>query len=130
VFVTQLNAVTKAALHPITRVLLAAPEPGPVTLALGVRLLHAEQISPASELPDLGPAFRATEASATPAQRPALRRLQPTVESLIVDEATRAFRRPLVGSAIFALLVLPVLALRGLVTRRRPPVAGASLDAT
>ena len=129
IFVNQLNAVTRQALHPITRAILRAPEPTSLKLALGVRLLHAEQISPASELPDLGPAFRTTEASAAPAQRPALRRLQPTVETLIVNEATHAVRRPLVGCAIFALLALPVLLVRMGVTRRRP-VGGASLDAT
>jgi MFS family permease len=119
IFVTQLNAVEKHALPPIARALLRAPVPGSVQLQLGVGLLHAETIAPASELPDLTPPFAAAEARSDPASRRALARLKPAVETIIVNEATRAFRRPLVGSAIFSLLVLPVLAARRWVTRRR-----------
>lgn len=120
IFVGQLNRVPRRALPPITRAILTAPAPTPVKLALGLRLLAAEHAAPPSALPDLGPPFTATEAAADPATRAALRRLRPVVHSLIVSAATRAFRTPLLVCAIFALLVLPALALRAGIARARP----------
>jgi MFS family permease len=119
IFVTQLNAVSKRALPPIAKALLRAPAPNATKLQLGVGLLHAEAIAPASELPNLNPPFAAAEARSDPATRRTLTRLEPYIETVVVNEATRAFRRPLVGSAIFSLLVLPVLLARRWVTRRR-----------
>jgi predicted MFS family arabinose efflux permease len=119
IFVTQLNAVQKRALPPIAKAILRTPVPSSLQLQLGVGLLHAEAIAPASELPDLTPPFAAAEARSDPASRRALARLKPDVQTIIVNEATRAFRRPLVGSAIFSLLVLPVLLARRRMTRRR-----------
>jgi hypothetical protein len=83
-------------------------------LILGERLLQAEKTAPQTELPDLGPAFRAAARVAGPSSLPPLHRLHRTVQTLVINAATRAFRWPLLVCAIFAALVLPLLGLRRL----------------
>jgi MFS family permease len=114
IFVNQISKAPARAEGPIVQEIVRNPVPVQVKLILGERLLQAEKTAPQTELPDLGPAFRAAARVAGPSSLPPLHRLHRTVQTLVINAATRAFRWPLLVCAIFAALVLPLLGLRRL----------------
>ena len=81
-------------------------------------LLKAYAGTPQGRLPDLDTAF-ANVARADPSQAGELETIQEEVESIIERAATSSFQRPLRYSALFALLVVPVLAIRFFYNTRR-----------
>jgi MFS family permease len=117
IFVNQLNGTSNRATPPITRAVLGAPIPILDKVALGAGLLAANAHAPQAQLPDIGPAFAHVADPANPAERGQLVLLRVTVGSLIQRAATRSFRSPLLYCALFALLVVPLLGLRGLLRR-------------
>jgi MFS family permease len=121
IFVHQLGEVQSHAKPRLTAVISHSGLSAPVQLALGIGLQHAADSAPASELPDIHPAFADIErfdlfgvlGGST------LQDLEPKLESVIRDAATRAFRAPLRGAAAFALLALIVVIVPLPQSRRR-----------
>jgi MFS family permease len=111
IFVNQLNGASDRAIPPITRAVLGRPIPLAAKIELGAGLLAADSHAPPSQLPDIAPAFSRVADHAGPTERAQLGPLQVRVASLIQRAATRSFRAPLLYCALFALLVLPLLAL-------------------
>ena len=111
--------------------LFASPLDNGTKLALGVRMLAIYNKTPGGQLPDLDPAFAATRQGASPQTRAALGPLQTSIEGEIERVVTHSFRRSLLFSAVFALLVLPVLAMVWVTERRRrgPPAGEAPGEA-
>ena len=123
VFSTRLNAVTsdQTPEHKALAALIASPLPGATKLALGVRLEAALASAGQTNVPNVRPAFDQTAQTATPAVRLQLAVLERQMVGFVHEaqrKLTRAFRRPFLYAAIFALAVLPVLAL-GVFQRRR-----------
>jgi MFS family permease len=114
IFVNQINKAPSRAEGPIVHRIIASPVSLQVKLVLGEHLLQAEKAAPETELPDLGPSFQTAAKLAGPSSQPTLQRLHKTVQTLVVNAATRAFRWPLLVCALFAALVLPLLGLRRL----------------
>jgi MFS family permease len=111
IFVHQLGEVQSRAKPRVTALVRHSGLSTPVQLALGAGIQHAVDSAPASELPDIHPAFADVErfdlfgvlgGSKLPD-------LQTKLESVIRGAATRAFREPLRGAAAFALLALIVV---------------------
>jgi MFS family permease len=125
VFVDGLNTAPKEAFPEATRAVLGAPLPTGQKLALAPGLIGAYKNTPQSELPNLHPAFAKVEATATPAQRVQLAALERRLNVIIQHAATGAFKKPLRYGALFALVVLPLLALRLWYVRRREHGVGA-----
>ena len=123
-FVSDLKAVPKKAIPEVANAIIANPIPTPMKLELGVRLLATYNSTPQAQLPDLGPPFSAVSAKANGPQRSQLADLHANIDSTIETKVTGAFQRALLFSALFALLVLPVLAVELVLGRRRP----ASVD--
>ena len=123
-FVSDLKAVPKKAIPEVANAIIANPIPTPMKLELGVRLLATYNSTPQAQLPDLGPPFSAVSAKANGPQRSQLADLHADIDSTIETKVTGAFQRALLFSALFALLVLPVLAVELVLGRRRP----ASVD--
>jgi MFS family permease len=123
IFVNQLNAAPNRAIPPITQAVLGARIPIVLKIRLAAGLLAANAHAPQSQLPDIGPTFAHVAAQASPADRGQLVLLRVSVGSLIQQAATRSFRRPMLYCALFALLVLPLLALRAARQRRSRPSA-------
>jgi MFS family permease len=119
VFVDELNAARKRAIPPIAGAVLAAPVPTELKAQLAGGLLAADANAPQSRLPDIGPSFAQVAAQASAPTRAQLALLKARVQSLIQHAATRSFRRPLLYCALFALLVIPLLALRLLRSARK-----------
>jgi predicted MFS family arabinose efflux permease len=113
IFVNQLNGTSNRAIPPITRAVLGAQIPLAAKVELGAGLLAANAHAPPSQLPDIGPAFAHVADQASPAERGQLALLKVGVGSLIQRAATRSFRPPLLYCALFELLVIPLLGLRG-----------------
>jgi hypothetical protein len=88
---------------------------------VGARMLAIYKDSPESKRPDFDPAFAAVRGTASPADRVKLDALHAEVDRVVERAATHAFHRPLRISALFAILVLPVLGLQALLRRRRSP---------
>jgi MFS family permease len=131
IFVHDLDAAPKKALPKVASTLFASPLDNGTKLALGVRMLAIYNRTPGGQLPDLDPAFAATRQGASPQTRAALGPLQTSIEGEIERVVTHSFRRSLLFSAVFALLVLPVLTMVWVTGRRRrgPPAGEASGDA-
>jgi MFS family permease len=123
VFVHELNVAPKRAIAPIAKDVFSAPMPANVKFQLAAGLLAANASAPQSKLPDIGPVFAHLSAQANTSTRTQLASLKVQVKSLIEHAATRAFRKPLLYCALFALVVLPLMALRrwGLDPRRLTP---------
>ena len=131
IFVHDLDAAPKKALPQVASTLFASPLDNGTKLALGVRMLAIYNKTPGGQLPDLDPAFAATRQGASPQTRAALGPLQTSIEAEIERVVTHSFRRSLFFSAVFALLVLPVLAMVWVTERRRrgPPAGEAPGEA-
>jgi MFS family permease len=112
VFVHELSVAPNRAVPQIAKAVLTAPVPTDLKFRLGAGLLAAQAKAPQSQLPDIGPAFAQVSAHADQPTRTELASLKVQVHSLIQRAATRSFRKPLLYCALFALLVLPLLALR------------------
>jgi MFS family permease len=124
-FVDDLNAAPNRAFPPVVAALYGALIPADVRDELGADLLKAYGSTPPASLPDLDPAFDRARADASGSTAAELTVLQRKIESEIERAVTRSFRRSLLFSAGFALLVLPVLGLFHF-RRRRLRVTGAS----
>ncbi len=118
VFVNQLNKAPNKALPAATTAVLAAPMPAALKVRLAPGLLAAYKKAPQSELPDFGPTFAQVSAHATASERGQLNALRSQLDSIVQRAATSAFKVPLRYGAIFAIAVLPLLALRLLYLRR------------
>jgi hypothetical protein len=81
-------------------------------------------------VPRIGPAFSITAAGQSPGVVGRLAALQRRIEAIVQQAVTPAFRWPYVLAALFALLVLPVLALgeRALAARRHGLSGSGTLD--
>jgi predicted MFS family arabinose efflux permease len=119
VFVARLNAAPAAATAQAAGEVIVAPLPDATKLALASRLQAVAAAAPQSRPPDIGPVFRQLEAGAPPAQRAALVALQGRLADIIQRAATEPFRRPFLYGALFALGVLPLLALGHALRLRR-----------
>jgi MFS family permease len=120
-FVDDLGEAAGRALPPVTIALYTAPIPGETRDALIPDLLAAYGNTPEASLPDLDPAFDEARAKADPETAAELTALQGRIENEVERAVTRSFRDSLLWSAGFAALVLPVLALGLVLTRRRRP---------
>ncbi len=112
IFVHQLNAAPQRAIPPITVAVVRAPIPDAFKVELGAGLLIVRQRTPSTQVPDLGPLFDRVGAQAGGSHKAQVGALRRQVDSTIQRAVTRGFRRPLIYCAIFALLVLPLLAIR------------------
>lgn len=127
-FVHDLEAVPKKAIPEVAGAIFGSPIPTPLKIELGAGLLATYNNTPQAQLPDLGPPFSAVREKASGRERRHLAALRETLDSTVENKVTRSFRRSLLFSALFALLVLPVLALELAQARRRP--AGATDTST
>ena len=119
IFVHDLDEAPGRALPPVAAAVIGAPIDNAVKAGLGAALLKSYRQTPQGQLPDLDPAFDQAREQADATTAAQLTELQRTIEDVIEREVTESFRRSLLVSAGFALLVLPLLALR-LVQSRRP----------
>jgi MFS family permease len=121
IVVADLNEASQRAIPSVGQAVAAAPMPATLKSELGSRLLKAYTDTPQGRLPDLGPPFARVSAHANPSTKAALATLRVRLDSTVERAVTHSFRRALLYSALFALLVLPVLALRlGHIGRHRP----------
>ncbi|MHB1570700.1 MAG: MFS transporter, partial [Solirubrobacteraceae bacterium] len=128
VFVHQLNQAPTQALATATTAVLTAPISPRVEASLVPGLLADYRRTPQGELPDFGHTFSRASLHATDAERVAFGRLHRQLDSIVERAVTSAFKLPLRYGAIFALAVLPLLAL-DLISKRwtRPrPLRAAS----
>lgn len=124
IFVSQLNKAPNKALPAATRAVLTAPMPLGLKLSLAPGLIADYKRAPQTQLPDFTPTFARARARATPSEQAALTNLHDQLDSIVQRAATSAFKLPLRYGAIFAIAVLPLLAL-GLIlagNRRRAAV--------
>jgi hypothetical protein len=124
VFVTRLNAVinNQAPVHEAEAAVIVAPLSPAVKGPLIVHLLSALNAAGTTNLPNVDPVFAAAERPAGPADRAQLAILKAKLDAIVAQtqgQLTHSFRRPFAYAAIFALLVLPLLALRRVFARRR-----------
>jgi MFS family permease len=125
VFVNQLSAAPNKAFPEATRAVLGAPLPTSTKLGLAPGLIGAYKKASQSELPNFHPTFVKAEATATPAQRVQLAAVEKQLNAIVQRAATSAFKKPLRYGALFAIAVLPLLALRLWYVRRREQGIGA-----
>jgi MFS family permease len=118
-FVHDLNAAPGTAIPNVTAAVARAPIPSSLKGQLGNELLDAYANTSQASLPDLAPPFAHVERHASVRDQARLGDLQGQLESILQRAATHSFRNSLLFSALFALLVLPVLAVRFLHVRRR-----------
>lgn len=128
VFVHDLDKARGQATPPIAQAVIAAQIPAPLKAQLAGGLITISNNLPPGELPDLAPAFDPVRAKASPADAARLTALQDGITTTIERTVTRSFRRSLLYCALFALLVLPVLALP-LVQLRRRRLSAAEVSA-
>jgi MFS family permease len=124
VFVTRLNSVinSQAPVHEAEAAVIAAPLSPAVKGPLIGHLLSALKAAGTTNLPDVDPVFAAAEPAAGAADRAQLAILKAKLDAIIAQtqaQLTHSFRRPFAYAAIFALLVLPLLALRRVFARSR-----------
>ena len=119
VFVHGLSGASSRAIPPVTRAVVSAPISIVLKLQIGAGLIAANNHASQSQLPDINPTF-AQAAQADPSGAPQLTALRDQVQNLIERAATRAFRRPLLYCALFALLAIPPVALGAWYARRHP----------
>jgi hypothetical protein len=112
VFVHELNTASDRAVSQVAAAVFTAPIPDDLKAQLAAGLLAANANAPQSRLPDIRPAFARVEAQASAPTRAKLVGLRSQVQSQIEHAATHGFRRPLLYCALFALLVIPLLAFR------------------
>jgi predicted MFS family arabinose efflux permease len=125
IFVGDLNAAPQKAIPSVAGAVAAARVPNSVKSELGAELVKAYGATPQGSLPDLGPAFARVRKDAAGSTVRELGALQSELQSTIETTVTHSFRRSLLFSALFALLVLPVLGVRLAYARRHPPRANA-----
>ena len=118
IFVNDLDKAPGRAVPQVAIAIYGSPLPKERKDDLADELFKAYAGTPQGRLPDLDTAF-ANVARADPSQAGELKTIQEEVESIIERAATSSFQRPLRYSALFALLVVPVLAIRFFYTRRR-----------
>jgi predicted MFS family arabinose efflux permease len=112
VLVHELNTASNRAVSQVAAAVIAANIPDDLKAQLATGLLAANASAPQSRLPDIGPPFAQVEAQASAPTRAKLVGLKSQVQSQIEHAATHSFRRPLLYCALFALLVIPLLAFR------------------
>jgi predicted MFS family arabinose efflux permease len=112
VFVHELKTASKRAVPQVAAAVFNAQIPDDLKAQLAAGLLAANANTPQSRLPEIGPPFARVEAQATAPTRGKLVGLKSEVQSQIEHAATHSFRRPLLYCALFALLVIPLLAFR------------------
>jgi MFS family permease len=123
VFVHDLNAAPDRAIPGVTKTLVGAPIPAALKVELTNELLETYRSTPQGRLPDLGPTFARVRTHAGASSAAQLTVLQNQLQSTIERAVTRSFRQALLYSALFALLVLPALALGLAHARRQRPRA-------
>ncbi len=111
VFVHDLQAAPAGAVPPIAIALYSSPIPKPLKDPLAGGMLADFGHAGPAQLPDLQPAFTKAAANQSSVTVSRLAVLKRRIDSIIREQATHAFRRALLFSAVFALLVLAVLAL-------------------
>jgi hypothetical protein len=119
VFVNQVNSNTASAESLATGYVVIAPLPLSTKQDLGQKLIAAVNSAPLSRPPDIAPVFDEFRSQAPASEQAALSTLQRQLQSIIDKAATHAFRRPLLYGAIFALAVLPLLAVGSWLARSR-----------
>jgi predicted MFS family arabinose efflux permease len=112
VFVHELNAASDRAVSQVAAAVFTAQIPDDLKAQLAAGLLAANANAPRSRLPDIRPAFARVEAQTSAPTRAKLVGLRSQVQSQIERAATHSFRGPLLYCALFALLVIPLLAFR------------------
>jgi MFS family permease len=122
-FVHDLNAAPQSAIPSVGAAVAAAPIPTAVKRELADELLKTYSNTPQGGLPDLGPPFARVGKHASGPTAARLTVLRNQLQSTIEAAVTASFQRALLCSALFALLALPVLALRLAYVRRKPPRA-------
>jgi hypothetical protein len=112
VFAHQVTKVQndKAPVAQATAAVVTADLPIITKFALGSRLVTAYRSTGAADVPRVGPAFAATAAGQSPSVQRRLAALEQRIEEIVQRAVTPAFRWPYALAALFALLVLPVLA--------------------
>ena len=111
IFVNQLKAVSDPATRLATTAVVSAPISTSTKLELARTLPAAVAAAPQSELPNLTPSFQQAAAGKGPAERAQLAALEGRLNVIIQRAATHAFKRPMQFAALFAILVLPLLAI-------------------
>jgi predicted MFS family arabinose efflux permease len=112
VLVHELNTASSRAVPQVAAAVFTTQIPDDLKAQLAAGLLAANANTPQGRLPDIGPAFARVGARASARTRGKLVGLESEVQSQIEHAATHSFRRPLLFCALFALLVIPLLALR------------------
>jgi predicted MFS family arabinose efflux permease len=112
VFVHELNTASDRAVPQVAAAVFTAQIPDDLKAQLATGLLAANANASQSRLPDIGPPFARVEANASAPTRGKLVALKSELRSQIERAATHSFRRPLLYCALFALLVVPLLAFR------------------
>jgi MFS family permease len=113
VFVHDLDHAPKRAFPGLAKAIYGAPMSTPVKDQVTKEMLNSYGQTPPAHLPDFGPAFAAVRAKLHP-DAPTVRTLavvHDRVDAVVERAATRSFRRSLRYCALFALAVLPVVAL-------------------
>ena len=113
VFVNDINAAPNKAIPAVAISVYGSPLPKAVKNDVATQLLKVYKQTPQAQLPDLGPPFAAVAAQdhLTPADARTLAKVQASVHADVERAGTTAFHRALRYSSLFALAVLPVLAL-------------------
>jgi hypothetical protein len=113
VFVHDLDNAPSRALPSLAKAIYGAPMSTPVKEDVTKQMLVAYSKTPPAHLPDFGPAFDAVRADLhpPPATVRTLAVVHRQVDDAVERAATLSFRRSLRYCALFALAVLPVLAL-------------------
>jgi predicted MFS family arabinose efflux permease len=117
VLVGQLTSAPQEATPPITAAIVVGPGSLVDKFRLGAELVAIDSHTPASELPNFGPAFRAA-AAGDPSERSGFMALESSVQTIVQRTVTRSFRAPLELCALLSLLALPALAWGYRVRRR------------
>jgi MFS family permease len=127
VFASRLNMVnSQVPVKQAEAAVLTAPLSPPVKGELAARLIVALNKAGTTTLPDIDPAFTATAAHASAADRAQLDVVRAKLDAIVHStqlQLTHVFKRPFAYAAGFALLVLPVLAFGPALVRRRGPGA-------
>jgi len=127
IFVADLNAAPQKAIPSVAGAVAAAPISDPLKSELGDELVKVYAATPQGSLPDLDPAFAPVRHGASGPEVQQLGALESQLQSTIETTVTHSFRRSFLLSALFALLVLPVLGLRLARARRDRPRASGRL---
>jgi hypothetical protein len=122
VFVHDLDDASKHAVPPLAAAIYGAPMSKEAKDAVVREMIKAYAATPQGKLPDFGPAFAAvrTETHADAATTRTLAVVHTEVDAVVERVATQSFHRSLRYCALFAVAVLPLLALARWLALRPP----------